>query len=82
MRFENLFRGLFVTLIVGGGSFAMDWIVASCCNTPVAQLQTDADYDIIILVLMAAVVGHKYGDGPLAWLLYAWFEESRKLLSY
>ena len=30
---DNLFWGLFVTLIVGGGWVAMDWIVASYRNT-------------------------------------------------
>ena len=66
---ENLFRGLFVTLIVGGGWVAMDWIVASYRNTQVAQLQTDAIYDIIILTLLSAVGGWMYGRGVLAW----WF---------
>ena len=66
---DNLFRGLFVSLIVGGGWVAMDWIIASYRNTPVAQLQSDAVYDIIILALMAAVAGYYYGHGTLAWWL-------------
>ena len=35
---NNLFLGLFVTLIVVGGWVAMDWIVASYLNTQVTQL--------------------------------------------
>ena len=66
---DNLFRGLFVTLIVGGGWVAMDWIVASYRNTQVAQLQTDAVYDIIILALLSAMAGWMYGHGRLAWWL-------------
>ena len=66
---DNLFRGLFVTLIVGGAWVAMDWIVASYRNTQTGQLQTDAVYDIIVLTVLSVLGGWKYGRDTLAW----WF---------
>ncbi len=66
---ENLFRGLFVSLVAGGAWVAMDWIVASYRNTQVAQLQSDAVYDIIVFALLAALCGWMYGRGTLAWWL-------------
>lgn len=66
---ENLFRGLFVSLLAGGAWVAMDWIVASYRNTQVAQLQSDAVYDIVVFALLASLCGWMYGRDALAWWL-------------
>jgi hypothetical protein len=66
---ENLFRGLFVSLLVAGTWVAMDWIVASHRNTPTSQLQTDAIYDIIVLAVLSGLGGWMYGRETLAWWL-------------
>jgi hypothetical protein len=66
---DNLFRGLFVSLLAAGAWVAMDWIIASYRNTPTGQLQTDAIYDIIVLAALSGLGGWMYGRGTLAWWL-------------